>query len=240
MIQYFIMLICAHMLADFPLQTNWIARQKKRVIVSITHAVIHIATTLAVISLTGWKIPSLTIIAIAVGIGILHSIIDLIKVYCFEDHLNSFLIDQIAHIGVLLPVAFLMQRQSAISYHPVVAHIVIYITGFFVIWNTASHFIDRFVAKYLPSQDKQPKHTISSHNQASDWIGKFERILAFGFILMGYPEGIGFIIAGKSILRFQDAKKEKMSEYILIGTLLSLTIAIGVTYLCRYTTTLFK
>ncbi len=234
MTQYFIMLLYAHLLADFPFQFNWIAKRKKQLNVLSIHITIHVITTMAILVLTGWRMPSAIVLAVAFGVGILHGMIDLAKAYLSDDNLNTFLIDQSVHIGMLLAAACLIQRYSPFAFRPEIAHFVIYVTGFFVIWNAASHFIDRFVKQYLPAQDKEEQPSPSGNQQASDWIGKFERLLVFGFILMGYPEGIGFIIAGKSILRFQDAKKEKMSEYILIGTLLSITIAIGVTYLCKY------
>ncbi len=239
MAQYFIMLLCAHLLADFPLQINSIARRKRHPGILALHVAIHIVTTLAVLSLLDLRIPPAAIFAVVIGVGLLHGIIDFCKTLIFSDNLNSFLLDQFAHIIVLASAAWIIQSRSAIAYRPQIAHGIIYITGFFAIWNASSHFIDRFVAKYLPTQESIDEYKPARHKNASDWIGKFERILVFGFILMGYPEGIGFIIAGKSILRFQDAKKEKMSEYILIGTLLSISLAIGFTYLCRYAIRLF-
>ena len=41
-------------------------------------------------------------------------------------------------------------------------------------------------------------------------------------ILGGLPEGIGFLIAAKSVLRFGTVREEaKLSEYVIIGTLAS-------------------
>ena len=52
---------------------------------------------------------------------------------------------------------------------------------------------------------------------------------------MGQFAGIGFLVATKTIFRFGDltsSKDRKLTEYILIGTLLSFGLAIifGVTY----------
>lgn len=49
------------------------------------------------------------------------------------------------------------------------------------------------------------------------------------FIITNHWEGIGFLIAAKSVFRFGDlsqAKDRKLTEYILIGTLLSFGLAI--------------
>ena len=62
---------------------------------------------------------------------------------------------------------------------------------------------------------------------AGKLIGIVERLLSFAFILLGQYEAVGFIMAAKSLLRFAEGDKAK-SEYVLIGTLLSFSIAIFV------------
>jgi len=50
------------------------------------------------------------------------------------------------------------------------------------------------------------------------------------FVITGNWEGIGFLLAAKSVFRFGDLKESKdrkLTEYILIGTLLSFGIAIA-------------
>jgi len=66
---------------------------------------------------------------------------------------------------------------------------------------------------------------------AGAWIGYIERCLAISFIFMGQFAGIGFLVATKTIFRFGDLTKEKdmkLTEYMMLGTLLSYTIAIFV------------
>ncbi len=70
-----------------------------------------------------------------------------------------------------------------------------------------------------------------SLKDAGKWIGIIERILVLTFILMGEWKAIGYLIAAKSVFRFGELKKpndRKRTEYILIGTLLSLIFAVGV------------
>ena len=53
-------------------------------------------------------------------------------------------------------------------------------------------------------------------------IGLLERGLIFAMILLGQPEGVGMLIAAKSILRFGAVKDDRAaSEYVIIGTLAS-------------------
>lgn len=57
----------------------------------------------------------------------------------------------------------------------------------------------------------------------------YKRLFIFSFIILDYWEGIGFLLAAKSVFRFGDlsnAKDRNLTEYILIGTLLSFGIAI--------------
>ena len=68
-----------------------------------------------------------------------------------------------------------------------------------------------------------------SLSEAGKWIGIFERILVYTFVITNHFEGIGFLIAAKSILRFSDIKGDsirKEAEYVLIGTLMSFASSI--------------
>jgi hypothetical protein len=61
-------------------------------------------------------------------------------------------------------------------------------------------------------------------------LGILERLFIFFFILLKYWEGIGFLLAAKSVFRFGDLSKSEdrsLTEYILIGTLLSFGMAIA-------------
>jgi hypothetical protein len=62
--------------------------------------------------------------------------------------------------------------------------------------------------------------------KAGLWIGRMERFLILTFILNQEYSLVALLIASKSILRFNADRKA--GEYILIGTLASLTISVGV------------
>src|SRR5690606_34484568 len=67
-----------------------------------------------------------------------------------------------------------------------------------------------------------------SLNNAGKYIGILERLFVFTFVVTGNWEAIGFLLAAKSVFRFGDLKESKdrkLTEYILIGTLLSFGIA---------------
>jgi cytochrome c biogenesis protein CcdA len=64
---------------------------------------------------------------------------------------------------------------------------------------------------------------------AGKYIGIIERLFVLIFIVIGRWEVIGLLIAAKSVFRFNDLKERnnrKLTEYILIGTLVSFGLAI--------------
>jgi len=76
--------------------------------------------------------------------------------------------------------------------------------------------------------------------KAGAYIGVLERLFIFLFVVLGQWSGIGFLITAKSVFRFGDlsrAKDRKLTEYILIGSLLSFLLAVvtglGFNYLMR-------
>jgi hypothetical protein len=72
---------------------------------------------------------------------------------------------------------------------------------------------------------------------AGEWIGVLERFLVIIFVMIGQFAGVGFLLAAKSVFRFGDMRREqdrKLTEYIMLGTLFSVTIAILLGLLARY------
>ncbi len=62
-------------------------------------------------------------------------------------------------------------------------------------------------------------------------IGWMERGLIFLLVIVGQPAGIGFLIAAKSILRFETTSQDQRAgEYVIIGTLASFGWALIMTY----------
>lgn len=67
-------------------------------------------------------------------------------------------------------------------------------------------------------------------------IGVLERTFTYTGVLLGHPEVIALIVAVKSVARFPEFTSltgRRFAEYFLIGTLLSLLIALGAAYLVR-------
>lgn len=230
----FIPLILAHLLGDFILQPNsWVAdkeEKKARSIYLYIHVLLH--TLLCYVFL--WD---RNLWWIALTIGISHFFIDWAKLH-FQNAKTKrtwFFIDQLAHLSVIAAVS--------IFYFPYFRWEDLFnlrtlelITGIVFLTVPASILIKTVISIWTPVTVDHNKLETESLVNAGKYIGILERLLVFVFILVDHWEGVGFMIAAKSVFRFSDlaqAKQRKLTEYVLIGTLLSFGIAVLVGILIK-------
>jgi hypothetical protein len=107
------------------------------------------------------------------------------------------------------------------------------ITAVYFLTQPGSAIIRAFISRWSPDS---PDHSMLSLENAGKYIGILERLLVFLFVMIDHWEAIGFLLAAKSVFRFGDlreSKDRKLTEYVLIGTLLSFGIAMltGIVYL---------
>lgn len=220
----------AHLLGDFVFQTKKMVlhkrRLKERSWVLYVHCLLH-AGLIYIFSpdKTIWLIPAIVFIT--------HYFIDLWKLNQKNTALY-FIIDQALHIIVLgiLWMIFYQPPGWLMNIVPsIIAEKSIWIisAGYLIIIYPLSFLLGYATAKWREQVDTDFSRSAVSLSEAGRWIGIFERILVFTFVITGHYEGIGFLIAAKSILRFSDPKGNmvrKESEYILIGTLMSFASSI--------------
>lgn len=95
-------------------------------------------------------------------------------------------------------------------------------------------FLAQLMHPWSKSLEKGDDHSLTN---AGRYIGILERLLVLIFILVGRWEGVGFLIATKSVFRFGDLKESqdrKLTEYILIGTFLSFGFAFVTGIICDF------
>ena len=93
----------------------------------------------------------------------------------------------------------------------------------------SSLIIKLLLSSWTPVSAEQTSLQTESLSDAGKYIGILERLLVFTFVIVNHWEGVGFMVAAKSIFRFSDiaqAKQRKLTEYVLIGTLLSFGMAV--------------
>ena len=96
----------------------------------------------------------------------------------------------------------------------------IYASAIIFLLNGGTDLVRAVLKKVKIEDEKMEK------DNTGKLIGNIERVLLFLFILFNSLAAIGFVIAAKSIARFEELKHKKFAEYYLIGTLTSTLIAI--------------
>ena len=112
----------------------------------------------------------------------------------------------------------------------------IYLTEAVSVSVTASILIQIIISKWAPHTEENENESLEN---AGKYIGILERLLVLAFVISGHWQAVGFLIAAKSVFRFGDLKESKdrkLTEYILIGTLLSFGIALAVGMVAIYLT----
>lgn len=228
-------LLTAHVLTDFVFQTVSMVndRFERRWRSPWLYAHAAIAGLLTYVLSGYWFSPRLP-----VAIFTTHLIIDGVRVW-FKNSNTSLFLDQLSHVVVIVICWWVMQSRSMWFTAAFFSTLftkqrtwIVLLAYLIAIWPTGI-FIERFTATWWSVLNKESERGLE---RAGMWIGRLERILILTFVLLDRFDAIGFLIAAKSILRFGDtsgADSRKESEYILIGTMMSFAIAIGIGLLAK-------
>lgn len=106
------------------------------------------------------------------------------------------------------------------------SHNLLVLLAYILMLRPSSVLIGAVLTPWLESVN-----TEGSLKRAGTLIGYLERTLILTFVLMEQWGAIGFLLTAKSILRFNDikgAEQRSLSEYVLLGTLVSFTVSIAV------------
>lgn len=221
----FVKLLLAHLLGDFVLQPNAWVHEKERLKVGSSKLYFHVLLH-GLLSLL--FIADMQFYKWAIVIVLSHLIIDLSKLY-FQKQKNKrqwFWIDQLAHILILIFISLIWQNQSIDLTTLWNNQNVTLITCIVLLTTPTGVFIKTIISFWTPAYNNSLE--TSSLQNAGKYIGILERLFVFFFIITHHWEGIGFLLATKSIFRFGDLKEardRKLTEYVMIGTLLSFGIA---------------
>ncbi len=223
----FLKLIIVHFLGDFVLQSEkWIKNKEKKKVKSkklYLHIGVHLLLLLLILKFNLDYIFGILLIVVT------HYGIDLGKLYLQnkKNKTSLFFIDQFLHIFVLALVTY-WYTPSKIDLTTIFSQkVLLFICCLLFVSFVSSIIISTIISQWNP--EKELKKEDESLAKAGKYIGILERLLIFIFIVIGQWAGVGFLLAAKSIFRFGDltsAKDRKLTEYILIGTLLSFGLAI--------------
>jgi hypothetical protein len=226
---WFLKLIVAHLLTDFILQPSyWVDNRVKKHFGSIylyLHGLITAAVAYLFIGQSYW--------VIVIVIFVSHILIDGWKSYR-KPNLLYFFIDQSLHLAVITGCYyFTFSKPGDIlsAWHRISTD------GHFWKLVLAVVFLTLPAGILIGLLTRQWREKIGNVNQeslsnAGKWIGIAERIIVLILVLHGEYAAIGLLVAAKSILRFNEKDRPEIkTEYLVIGTLLSIGLAIitGVT-----------
>ena len=228
MIETLIALFAAHVLADYVFQSTKVAENKHRLGYLALHGLIVLGTATA---LTGaFTTPIYVLTALHITTDFFKASYERNALNKDKPQINAHLADQLIHLFTLSAVAYFApglwhagiwaQAPDWVPYILLLISGAIYATraGGFAVGILMSQYGSEFSKDSLPG--------------GGQMIGFLERGLIYVFIIADQPVGIGFLIAAKSVLRFETAKdgevhkNRRRSEYVIIGTLASFGWAI--------------
>lgn len=225
-------LILAHLVGDFILQPDgWVKSKESRKLKSpllYVHALVH--------GLLSWLLVWEWAFAVwALLITGIHLLIDIVKLLLQkeENRRYFFFADQILHLVTLF---LIYTGYTHVAITPAIVcneKTVLLVTALVFLTAPVSILMREIISKWTPQTGDNKTHSLED---AGKYIGMLERLFVFLFVVKNLWAAIGFLMAAKSIFRFGDltkAKDRKLTEYILIGTLLSFGISIltGLLYL---------
>jgi hypothetical protein len=223
----FTKLLLAHLTVDFLLQPErWVNEKeilRHRSPRLYVHVLLHAVLSWVLVWDIGFWLPALIIL-------LTHYVIDLAKVLFQkpDTRIAWLTVDQLLHVLILVIVWYAWQEERpSFSTFPAEKALIV-ITAAVLLTNPASVLIKTIISQWTPDTF----YTVStSLPDAGKFIGYLERLFVLTFILMNHWEAVGFLLAAKSVFRFGNLKEShdrKLTEYVLIGTLLSFGIALAV------------
>ena len=238
----FLAVYLAHLLTDFVFQTGRLVSKKHSGEWRgyLVHGATHYIALLAIVAIADpHRFLTQYFQVIAVSLSLVHLVVDWAKLSVTKSRLMqenalAFVLDQITHLATVIGAVLLLVRPPLQMFafywmrirtvqETILLVLVVYV---FVIFG-GGYFIRVLIG---PLWREDPGQETKQHAEvinAGLYIGWLERFLVLTALFLQSPATVGFILAAKSIARYPELKSVRFAEYFLIGTLLSMSIAIG-------------
>ena len=233
-----IRLLMAHVAADFMLQTTSIVNQKRWF---SKYMAAHIVIVFVLTALLSGNL------LLSIAITTFHWLIDGIKITIKTKNIIScttlFMTDQLLHVISIIVAWSVFSHNWGAMIHAVRIPFTNYkcsliLLGYALITTPVGYIISE-VTKGMnnPNTDKKLEASLQTQEETNNTntnnvqhggklIGIFERIIILTLVLLAQYSAIGFLITGKSIIRFANNDEHLRSEYVLVGTMMSYALAI--------------
>ena len=240
----FLFLCVFHVVGDYLLQWKSMAKGKapfnKHFILhaflyALSMAVIFLCTPFS-LAIIAWVILSLS-----------HMFIDLLRYTVDQKYganrsvkVISFCVDQFLHLlFILLCYYFIIRSHPGFLnqtlftqrwFHTTLGYLVILC----IIWKPTEILISKVLAMFpiVPGKntaDGKPavdQVSVEIALKAGAYIGFLERVIVIALVILNAPSAIGFVLTAKSVARFKQLEEQSFAERYLVGTLLSVGIAL--------------
>jgi Protein of unknown function (DUF3307) len=234
----FLAFLLAHLLGDFVFQTDRIVLAKERFRGYAEHGAIHFALLIVCLTfarheILAWRVQVLTVTYIVIHLIMDYGKHTLMKKRIVLDSSFAFVIDQGLHLATIVLFVFAMEQLtwgsvlsrfnwSMETRERVLATSVVYTATVFA-GGYLIRYLTRSIASHVQSESGETEQELRN---AGMYIGWLERFLVISAVIMQSPALVGLILTGKSIARFPELKQARFAEYFLIGTALSVSIAL--------------
>ena len=235
-----ITLLLAHVLGDFVLQSQRVVDGKAagRLSAYLEHIAVHALLSVLGLAIFTDQLGEGQVWLLLVAILISHPLIDWAKTTLkarSEHGLALFLADQALHIAIILIGAawvsgFALREliASALPLHHTIALIALgYAIALFGVGWLNSLMLKPLADRYAEETGRDHSVGREGLSKAGMIIGWLERALILTAVLLQSPVGVGFVLAAKSVFRFENTKAgQQAAEYFIIGTMLSVAQAV--------------
>ena len=239
----FLSLYFAHLLADFVFQPMRLVSAKRsgQRGAYVIHGLTHFLSSLLLLAffLRGSALQARTYFLL-LGLSLVHLCLDFAKIRLAQrglisDGARSYLADQFLHALTIFFAAWLLVPEVSFreltSFVGVVrsfsAGVLLVPVVYLAVMFGGGYLIRDCTRALAEGVRRHPaEKTAEQLQNAGLYIGWLERFLVITALLLHSPASIGLILTAKSIARYPQFKSEHFAEYFLIGTLLSIAIAI--------------
>ena len=235
----FLALLLAHLLADFPLQSSAMVAAKKTSWLShLKHGGIHyLSAAVCLLVFTIQPLASVRVQAWLVLYILLHIGLDiskhaLVQRGTFPDGARMFLADQVLHVATIAGLTWALtgvtwpDLRSGFEWSPLGRLHALTVAIIYAAVLFGGGYLIRYCTRSLSTHLLVGRESQEELRNAGLYIGWLERFLVVTAVLVQSPAMIGLILTGKSIARFPELKEARFAEYFLIGTFLSISLAL--------------
>lgn len=227
----FLQLYLAHLIGDFLLQPDRIAKNKLKAWALAAHAGIHIAIACVMVNIGLNR----RVVVAVVMLAAVHALFDYAKARFSKDTWLAFTLDQAGHLlavavaSVWLTAANWGDAVSVLRATAETKPLYLYLCAYVAVVFGGGFFVQRVTQSFLERIGDGVAALKPGLPNAGKYIGWVERFLILTFVVGRYGEAVGFLLAAKALARYPEIKDDTrghFAEYFLVGTLTSVGLAL--------------